>query len=484
MLLATGLMVAAACRTTAPPGPPPTIPPVQADRPGLSAFLGARCARVPLQTHRPGGLPSLEIMVNGRPGTFLLDTGSGPVLVAGEHAGRFDLGPLRPVAELVGIGGAASCSVADVVVLRFAPGAPVWVGSVAVSSLAGANGMGGRPLDGLAGRNMLEQLHAVIDFASGTLWLPRSGADVGSGLAKAAAAHGLAPVRLGRASGWDSATVRINGFRESFVVDSGSQHTIISAAAAKRCGIGIGELPAAASVTGGGGRASGVKAAEIGRLTVGGTGLDAVPALVLNLDGFGRKGQARIPGGILGFDLLAGLGAVYDCGAGVLYLPRGAWRHPGCPAIQAIGEWPAGAPEARIGGCSEALLVRLLSYETRPDLELPPGAAKDGCVPVLFIADVLASYKGGRHTGARLRFATLLPAAEAAALHGQNGRFNGGRGFQFLFLSGRAAKFAPGPLEAYPFAVGMDVFSRGRERRLNALCGGTPVVIPVEAAAR
>jgi hypothetical protein len=140
----------------------------------------AACEAVPRTTvplDVVGARALVVVTVNGKPGTFLLDTGAMRSQVTPEAVGRLGLVRDRWVGSVVrGIGGIEHRSVADPASLtlggiRLRHRNTIQDQTLAVAPL-GAPEAGGRTIDGLLGRDFLSAFDVVVDMTAGrmTLW--------------------------------------------------------------------------------------------------------------------------------------------------------------------------------------------------------------------------------------------------------------------------------------------------------------------------
>ncbi|MDP8994009.1 MAG: retroviral-like aspartic protease family protein [Pseudomonadota bacterium] len=111
----------------------------------------------------------LEVRLNGRPGTFVLDTGANATVIHAGHAGEFALSD-RATARggAIGIGG--SMEAQQVRIDSFAIGpVPTRQRRIMTTDLSGLTGMltplAGRPIHGIVGQDVMKEHRAVVDVA-------------------------------------------------------------------------------------------------------------------------------------------------------------------------------------------------------------------------------------------------------------------------------------------------------------------------------
>lgn len=139
---------------------------------GALCRLGFRA--VPLRT-LPTGHHLVEVRLNGRPATFVLDTGAGATVLHAPEARNFGIGgPAAARGGAVGLGGAQAASLYPIE--SFAIGAvPTRQRRIATLNLAQiTNTLGpiaGRPIHGIVGQDVLAEHRAVIDVRAPAVYL-------------------------------------------------------------------------------------------------------------------------------------------------------------------------------------------------------------------------------------------------------------------------------------------------------------------------
>jgi hypothetical protein len=140
--------------------------------------LGFRA--VPLRT-LPTGHHLVEVQLNGRPGTFVLDTGAGATVLHAPLAQEFGVtGAALAQGGAIGLGG--SQAVSSFAIESFTIGeVPTRLRRVATLNLGQVVGaltpLAGRPVHGVVGQDVLAQHRAVIDVRAPAVYLMEADAD-------------------------------------------------------------------------------------------------------------------------------------------------------------------------------------------------------------------------------------------------------------------------------------------------------------------
>jgi hypothetical protein len=134
--------------------------------------LGFRA--VPLRT-LPTGHHLVEVRLNGRPATFVLDTGAGATVLNAAEARNFGVGGTATAqGGAIGLGGAQAASL--YAIESFAIGAmPTRQRRIATLNLAQITNtlspIAGRPIHGIVGQDLLAEHRAVIDVSAPAVYL-------------------------------------------------------------------------------------------------------------------------------------------------------------------------------------------------------------------------------------------------------------------------------------------------------------------------
>ena len=132
----------------------------------------------PLQ-RLPTGHQTVEGTLNGKPATFVLDTGANVTVIHAAYAERFGLSPQRGVrGAAAGLGGGGQASRASIDALRLGS---VDIGQehVVLADLSQVQGplarLAGAPIHGIVGQDVMGEHGAVIDVAKAILYLREAG---------------------------------------------------------------------------------------------------------------------------------------------------------------------------------------------------------------------------------------------------------------------------------------------------------------------
>lgn len=171
------LAALAACGPLPGQTPPPIVP-------GLSKSVDqALCqlgfTRVPLRETRTGH-HLVEVTINGRPATFIVDTGANVTVLNAALAEPFALTPrVGVVGAAVGIGGSLGAKQWNVKELAVG-GVPVRQNHIATADLSGVVGalsrMSEAQIAGIVGQDVLKAQQAVIDVDGPTLHMLQANA--------------------------------------------------------------------------------------------------------------------------------------------------------------------------------------------------------------------------------------------------------------------------------------------------------------------
>ena len=130
-------------------------------------------ASAPIEKLRTGH-QAVDVVLNGQPGFFILDTGANASAVHAGAAEQFELGRLPVGGSAVGLGGAMPARLSLVREFRIGD-VPTGQRTIAVADLAQLLSFLGakseRPILGIVGQDVLTRRNAVIDVAGGRLYL-------------------------------------------------------------------------------------------------------------------------------------------------------------------------------------------------------------------------------------------------------------------------------------------------------------------------
>ena len=164
-----GLLLSAGCATTAG----------GMEGAGQASVAQALCAMgfssVPMRA-LPSGHHVTEVSVNGRPGTFVVDTGAGATVIHAPYAESFALAKGAEVkgGRVVGTGGATGLS-------QFSAGDfRIGGNRTAISTIYGTDlssvvkfldPLAGRPIQGVVGQDVMRSQNAIVDVQQSRLYL-------------------------------------------------------------------------------------------------------------------------------------------------------------------------------------------------------------------------------------------------------------------------------------------------------------------------
>jgi predicted aspartyl protease len=259
-------------------------------------------ADIPLELVR--NLALLPVRVNGRTGSFLLDTGAGATVIDASFAESLDLS-VRGVLEARGAGGSEPGSFVNVESLRL-PGVVLRGQTLVALSLDAISKALGRSISGILGYDFLSRFAVEIDYGQARLALaPSGGYD---------APDEAVRVRLRIESNVPRVEGRLEGKHQgSFLIDTGnSRGLLIHSPFARAHGFDDRPSRGDADVSGIGGRES-MREISVRSLTLGDTVFHDVRAFVSDSaegivaidEAIGNVGGALFAGGVLAFDYRA-----------------------------------------------------------------------------------------------------------------------------------------------------------------------------------
>ncbi|MCP5548587.1 MAG: aspartyl protease family protein [Akkermansiaceae bacterium] len=252
--------------------------------------------------------------INGRPAEFHIDSGAARSILALGTARRLGLDVTDTGRTQSGIGGKESIYSATLDSLDI--GKSVHIPRRSMPALEMTSTL---PSDGLIGGDILTMLGAVIDHRS-HLMLFRRDSDPPVDLAAEAEKFGMVTVPLEREGNYHFLTARHQDATLRFVLDTGSQQSLLDSGTAERLGLKTVETEVRAA--GVGERSRRPRLTSLGRMAIGDLALLHTPMLVMPFDEFGMT-SARKVDGILGAEFLFASGAVFDAGHQRLFLPPG-----------------------------------------------------------------------------------------------------------------------------------------------------------------
>ena len=168
-IAAAGLAgLAAACTTTAPaPAPSPA-----------ASVGGALCrlgfSAIPIRA-LASGHHLVDVTLNGKPATFVVDTGAGGTVIHAPYATSF-LGTAAATrqGEAIGAGGTTALSRYPVEALTIGGAATALTTIYALdlgSVVKALDPLAGRPVQGVIGQDVMRAQHAIVDVRQSVLYL-------------------------------------------------------------------------------------------------------------------------------------------------------------------------------------------------------------------------------------------------------------------------------------------------------------------------
>lgn len=251
--------------------------------------------------------------LNGQAADFVIDTGAARSVISHRAALRLGLALTDPRRSQPGIGGNESFLTTTADTLRL--GRSIDAGRRTMQVLA----MPQAASDGLLGNEILTGAGALIDHREHLL-LVRKGVGEPPDLADEAGRHGMVVVPLERDGFHHFATLQHGDHDLRFLLDTGSQQSVLDEGAAKRLGLTV--VGADIRAAGTGRTARNTHVTSIDRLDLAGVALRKTAMLVMPVADFGKASERPFDG-ILGAEFLFGAGAVFDVAGDKLYLPPG-----------------------------------------------------------------------------------------------------------------------------------------------------------------
>jgi predicted aspartyl protease len=226
-------------------------------------------------------LPVVEVMLNGKgPFRFVIDTGSGFVVVSEETAARLSMRPIARGGTSQGVGGAGSFPIVYGLIRRLELGG-LQIDNIPTYVRKFYNDSDAR-VDGFIGISLLSRFGVTIDYGTKRFELrPRDGEPLASGpddlvLTYRMTTGGMLSIPT---------AIAPEGPELHFIVDTGASSTVISQAVFSRLNLADKvDKRTQVRVVGAGGITEGVPVIVLDRLSIQGHRRDYVRALVLDLE--------------------------------------------------------------------------------------------------------------------------------------------------------------------------------------------------------
>jgi predicted aspartyl protease len=306
------------------------------------------------------GLLDIEVKVNGQPLLFILDTGAGNTVIDEAVAGRLKLPIHETGQKLSGVSGAKPLKRSESVQISVGPNSCQAV--PVVDNLSALNAQrkkrGTPPCDGILGNNILQDYGAVIDHSAPKLFM----LDTPSFKVRAdffkSRGYIEVPLILAR-DGFFDVEVQVNGQPLLFLLDTGSDNTVIDNAVAERLMLPRNKTgDTSAGITGD----QPLLTTVVEQLSVGSVSSREHPGLTdfCANNEHRKKESIRLWDGLLGNNFLQLHGAVIDHSSSRLFLldPAAVLSIPG--GLNLDFSWNISIKEGRV---ARAFVVEFLGKE-------------------------------------------------------------------------------------------------------------------------
>ena len=270
----------------------------------------------------------VAVLVNGRPATFLVDTGAPHVGIEQARIAALGIEPLGghgPQAPIVQSNGHPhrlavidSLQVGGITLERV-PG--VLYDLASVTSLAGRSA-NAKTVDGILGLDVLTALHAVVDCTQPALFIRRDGGPE-PGLGRGLTDTDWMAVPMIRTGGHLLVEAQVGEITGPLVVDTGAGSSLLDNRfiAANRGPLSAQTFTAVGIHF----RTNSARAMRLNRLSIGGHEVNSSTALVCNLSALiGSNPDLRVAGvhGLLGLQTLVAADVLIDCQSDTFYLRK------------------------------------------------------------------------------------------------------------------------------------------------------------------
>ncbi len=275
----------------------------------------------------------LPIHTNGRPGHFVIDTGTPGTLIFRSSVRELGLTETRTNAYVRGALGVTNERYGRSMIHSFEAGnVTVRHVPVAIAPDLGGSASYGRP-NGLLGLRELMKFGAVLDCSRRMLYLrpSRPSDDVSADIKKIVEGHGWKAVHLTYTRDHLRVPAEADDFYCHFLVDTGTFVTALDRSFADRARI---STRGVSSMVHGVGRSSNrVELANLESLWVGNYEVRGALAAVLSMDSqMLYRGTPSEAAGLLGVEYLAANSAIFDFVSGTLYLKPRTHRGVSAPS--------------------------------------------------------------------------------------------------------------------------------------------------------
>ncbi|HUK89208.1 MAG TPA: aspartyl protease family protein [Blastocatellia bacterium] len=269
----------------------------------------------------PDRRPYLDVQLNGREATFVLDTGSGFTVLSEEAAAKFGVPALARGGTSQGVGGNGKFPIVYGLInsLRLGPEKVEQVPCFIRHFHNTQNMSAGEQADGFIGLSVISNFIAGLDYKNQSMWLAHSVEDIPAANVAAPDAP-VVPFRTTQ-NGLISIETRIDDTNDiNAIVDSGASSTVISSAAVTRLKMSDSIIKGqTVQVVGAAGISDNVELLMIHNCKVAGLQEDNLRALVLDFGAINETSGFE-QSGILGGDFLMQFKVIIDFARGQMTL--------------------------------------------------------------------------------------------------------------------------------------------------------------------
>lgn len=295
------------------PAPDPTEATDSAASVALRKYLRSKYMGMDLDYDAFGNFYYAKGKVNGVDARFTIDSGAFYSKINEKSAEKFGL-VLKEAGSSRGIGGLEKNYVAEIKSMSIGPHLRMPPQEISVSAIGDASMKDG----GLVGADILTKIGGIIDFRTHRLMYPKPGSP--TDLANLARTCGMQEIALVRSGNWSILEAKVGDKPLRFLVDTGAQQTVLDNEVARQ--LGLKAIPSRVVATGVGAGQAKLEMTTLGDIAIGAVHLSRMPVLLTSLANAQAKSTGKVDG-ILGADFLYASDAVFDVGAGRLYVEPG-----------------------------------------------------------------------------------------------------------------------------------------------------------------
>jgi len=295
------------------PSPDPTEATASAGSVALRKFLRSEYAGMDLEFDPTANCYYADGKVNGLKARFLIDSGAAVSRLAEQSAGKLGF-VLKDAGQGSGVGGARKSYTTEIKSLNIGPDIRLPASKLEALTLPG----GGEQEDGLVGGDILGQSRSILDYRTHRLMYPRPGSK--PDIAAKAVACGMQEIALIHAGNHRVLEAKVGDMLLHLAVDTGAQQTVLDTSVAKRLGIAATAINAV--VEGVGANAVKLETGMLDGVIIDKVSLGRMPVLLMPTDDVRVANLGKMDG-IVGADFLYASNAIFDVGAGKLYIEPG-----------------------------------------------------------------------------------------------------------------------------------------------------------------